>query len=66
MRYAQRVGENWFGRAGENAVGGRHQWSYWSDMGFGEALLFKQWDRKARIIKHFCGVKYYAGQKISG
>ena len=44
VRYAERIGENWFGRAGEGARQ-RHRWNYWSDMDFKEALLFKQWDR---------------------
>ena len=58
VRYAQRIGENWFGRAGENAKR-KHEWSYWSDMEFEEALLFKQWDRFELKWLHYFRVFEY-------
>lgn len=47
IQYAQRIGENWWGRVSKNVK--NQKWYYYADMDFGDALLFKQWDSWGKI-----------------
>eukprot|EP00929_Paragymnodinium_shiwhaense_P008646 TRINITY_DN112604_c0_g1_i1.p1 TRINITY_DN112604_c0_g1~~TRINITY_DN112604_c0_g1_i1.p1 ORF type:complete len:419 (+),score=62.39 TRINITY_DN112604_c0_g1_i1:68-1324(+) len=44
IHYADRIGENWFGRHAQ-----AHKWFYYPRMEEKEALIFKQWDSYGRL-----------------